>query len=123
MHDAVSYRVDRRAGWMRLEKVQQEADRRAVIGGGQAPRGLRFSPWIVDDEGCAPQTDAIDLRVEPAQERCAGLIDREADARRAAVDRQNAGQGAVQLIVDATVRYPPRPVAGRCLLTAEDLRG
>jgi hypothetical protein len=47
MHDAVSDGVDRRADWMRLEKVQQEADRGLVIGGrkGRETCDTRAASW------------------------------------------------------------------------------
>jgi hypothetical protein len=63
-----------------------------VVGGGKAAGDLRFSSRIVDDQIRTAQTDAIDLPIEPPPRRFACLIHREPDARRAAVDGQEAGQ-------------------------------
>ena len=49
VHDAMSDGADRCEDRLRLEPVQQESDRRAVIGGGKTAGGLRRSSRITDD--------------------------------------------------------------------------
>ena len=43
VHHAVSHGFDRREDRLRLEPVQQNTHRGAVVGGGKAPRDLRCS--------------------------------------------------------------------------------
>ena len=54
-------------------------DRRAVVGGGEAARGPTGVRRIVDAEGRAGQTDAIDLSIQPRPQRLARLVHREPD--------------------------------------------
>ena len=92
VHHAVSCGADRREDRLRLEPLEQETHRSTVIAGGKAAGAGRCSSGVVDDQIRAAQTDAIDLATETPPRRFAGLIHREADARRSAVDRQDAGQ-------------------------------
>ena len=63
---------------------------RAVIGRGRAARAPRRSSRIADDETRAAQSDATDLPSQTPRRRFSDLVYREPDARRAAVNRQDA---------------------------------
>ena len=74
-----------------LRLVAEQRDGRVVVGGSTTAGNLRCSGPIGDDQIRPAQPDAIDLPIEPLPRRLARLIHRETDARRAAVDRQDAG--------------------------------
>jgi hypothetical protein len=91
VHDAASRGPDRREYRLRFEPVQKKPCGFAVIGGGKSARTL-FSSRIGDGQSCAAQADAIDLPIEPPQRRFGCFVHREPDARRAAIDREDAGR-------------------------------
>jgi len=63
-----------------------------VVGGGHAAGDLPLSREIIDNEIRAARTDAINFSIQQPSQNIAGLINRKPDARRAAVDRQDAGR-------------------------------
>jgi len=92
VHHAVAHGPDRREDRLLLQPAQQEIHRRAVVGGGHADGRPRLSRRLAGGQIRAAQTDAIDLPGQPPPRPCARLKHREPDARRSAVDGQDAGQ-------------------------------
>ena len=91
MHHSVSHGLDRSEGLLRFEPINQETRGRFVIGGGEAATGLRLSIRVVKRQIRPAQADAVNLPIKPLLQRFAHLVQRELDARRAAVDRQDTG--------------------------------
>ena len=82
--------TDAKTGCASSQSIQQGHRRRAVVGGGKAAGELWCPSRIVDGQIRAAQPDAIDLPIELPPQRVACFIHREPDARRAAIDRQDA---------------------------------
>jgi H2-forming N5,N10-methylenetetrahydromethanopterin dehydrogenase-like enzyme len=60
-----------------------------VIGGGKFATDRWFSIRIVKRQICPAQADAINRSIKPSLQWFANLVERELDARRAAVDGQD----------------------------------
>ena len=98
VHDAVPDRGERcDESALAFEPIDQRLHRRGVIGGDVAAARLPIAPRTDERQRGPGQADALDLAVQPPLERAADLVQREPDARRAAVDRQDAGPGAVMI--------------------------
>ena len=89
MNHPVSHRPDRFKTFLLFQPINQEIRRRFVIGGGEAEAPLPFPGRIMERQIRPAQADAVNLSIKPSLQRFACLIQRELDARRAAVDGQD----------------------------------
>ena len=86
----VSHGPDRSKAILLFEPINQEIRCRLVIGGGEAAAVLLIPSRVVEGQIRPAQADAVNLSMKPSLQRFACLIQRELDARRAAIDRQDA---------------------------------
>ena len=132
MDHPVSHRPNRFKTILLFQPINQGIRRRFVIGGSEIA-ALRLFPGRALERQIGPaQADAVNLPRKPPLRRSAGLIHREPDARRAAVNRQDAGQpeyhGSTPLIfltVSGAVRklvFTLRAHAGRQNQSAGEIR-
>src|SRR5208282_3209530 len=89
MDHAVSNRPDRSEMILHFEPINQEIRRRFVIGGGEVAALLLFHGRVMKRQIGPAQADAVNLSIKPSLQRFARLVQRELDARRAAIDRQD----------------------------------
>jgi len=91
VHDAMADRGDRRKRRLPVQPIQQRPDRRAVALPAQA---LRYATavGVIDDQPHAGGIDAVEDAAGAKAQR-GPVVDREPDARRAGVDRQDAAGG------------------------------
>ena len=73
-----------------FEPIDQESRRGPVIGGLDAATFRQTLNRVVESQNRAGQANAVNLSIKPSLQRIASLIQREPDARRASVDRQDA---------------------------------
>jgi hypothetical protein len=73
-----------------FKPINQGIRRRFVIGNGETATCLWLSIQVVKRQIRPAQADAVNLSIKPSLQRFADLVERELDARRAAVDGQDA---------------------------------
>lgn len=75
-----------------LEPIGQDIRYRLMIGDGETQTGMRLPIRVVKRQIRPVQTYTVNLSIKPALQRFFNLIKRKLDARRAAVDYQEARQ-------------------------------
>jgi hypothetical protein len=87
---AVSHRPDRSETILFFEPINQRIRCRLVIGGGDAATVLLILGRVVERQIRPAQANAVNPSIKPSFGRFACLVQRELDARRSAIDCQNA---------------------------------
>jgi len=72
-----------------FEPINQGIRCRLVIGGGDAAAVLLIPGRVIERQIRTAQADAVNLSQKPSLQRFASLVQRELDARRATIDRQD----------------------------------
>jgi hypothetical protein len=86
---SVSHSPDRFENILLFEPIHKKSRCRFVIGSGEPAAVLSIRGRLVERQIRPAQADTINLSIKPSLQRFAGLIQRELDARRAAIDRQD----------------------------------
>jgi len=90
MHDAMSHRSQCIMPAPFLDPIHQNAHRRSVIRSRHEPRDVVRLLQAFHPQGGLRQSNPLDPPLQNLSERGADLKQRELDARRAAIDRQDA---------------------------------
>jgi hypothetical protein len=91
MHHPVAHGPDRREDRLRFQPIEQEFCRSRQTSRIPPAREPHFFGPISDAKIRAGQTDPVDFPGQSPAKHSAHFVNRETDARRTPVDRQNAG--------------------------------
>src|ERR1035441_5712660 len=73
-----------------FKPINQEIRGRFVVGGGEFAAPLLFHRRVIERQARPVQADAVNLSIKPSLKRFFEMVEREPDARGAAINRQDA---------------------------------
>lgn len=91
--DSVAYRADGSETQVLLKPIDEAVRRRLVLGGFHAAAAFPIPSHVVESQTGAELADAVHRSMEPSFWRFVSPIEREFDARRASIDRQDRCHG------------------------------